>query len=122
MLKVFLLTLAISFNSYSKEFTRYLDDKNPRVKIEIKEHDGLWVNDQCINNFGKCLSFFINKNKAKKKAVKDPNLAGHPASSHCSAVGGTNEIFIDEQNNQHDYCIFKEGYIIDSWNLMKRFK
>lgn len=67
--------------------------------------------------------FFISNEKMQKKKIKkDTHQAGNPASIYCQSVGGVSEIYTDQENNQHDYCNFQDKYIIDSWNLLKRFK
>jgi putative hemolysin len=35
---------------------------------------------------------------------------------------GKNEIFKDKSNNEWDFCELKNGIVIDSWALYKRFK
>ncbi len=92
-------------------------------KINIVDLDGMSVNENCYAHKKDCFMFFINKEKApKKQSKKDPQQVGNPASIYCNSIGGVSEIYTDKENNQHDYCNFNESYIIDSWNLLKRFK
>lgn len=109
--------------AFAKEFTRFVGPKAELSKINIVELDGMWVNEFCYKHKKDCLMFFINKEKAPKKELKkDPLQAGNPASLYCNSIGGVSEIYTDAENNQHDYCNFNDKYIIDSWNLIKRFK
>jgi putative hemolysin len=117
-----LILFLFSQVAYSLELYRFIDDKNPKMIVTIYDLDGMSVNEKCFKEKAKCLTFFIEKTKHKKMFVKDKIQIGHPASENCSTLSGASEIFTDKENNQHDYCVFKEGYFIDSWNLLKRFK
>jgi putative hemolysin len=59
-----------------------------------------------------------NQDKTKTSQIQAP----HPASHFCIKSTGKSEIYYDSENNQHDYCVFENKFIIDSWDFYKRFK
>jgi putative hemolysin len=81
------------------------------------------VNKKCYAEKEKCFIYLIQKSKvAKNKKIKNKENFGNPASDFCDLSGGKSEIFTDKDNNQIDFCVFSNNYIVDSWNYLSSFK
>lgn len=60
--------------------------------------------------------------KMPSKYSQNTDQKGNPASDYCKNLKGKNEILKDKNNNEWDFCELKNGIVIDSWALYKRFK
>lgn len=64
----------------------------------------------------KCQALLSLKKKPVKSKIKNP-VSGNPSSTHCWDMGGKPRILKDKKNNEIDYCLFKDGSMIDGWDL-----
>jgi putative hemolysin len=87
-------------------------------KIQVTQIEKLWVNDICVKN-KKCQALETAKTK-KEMPVNNTGLAGNPASTYCLANKGVPRILKDEKRQEYDYCIFKDGSLVDSWDLYSK--
>lgn len=118
MKKLLLLINLISFNAQAEVLFHKIN-KGPAKKIKITKLNGFHVNDECLKNKAECLSLISNLPKMPMKTpeVKDPRVLGNPASDFCSANNGSAEILQDKRNNEYEYCVLKEKYLVDSWDF-----
>ena len=102
-------------NVNAESYTHYLDRKTAK-QVEILEKNKLHINEKCFNEFQKCLEFL--KIQAPK-SISNPEvskLLENPASRFCKLAKGRAEIFMDKKNNQYDFCVFSNQYIVNSWD------
>ena len=87
------------------------------VPVKIQEYNGLKLTRDCFKSkIPKCDAFVATTKKTLISKSKIP-LAGHPAARLCLDRDGLNRIVKDKDNKQYDYCLFKDGSMIDAWNL-----
>lgn len=96
------------------EFLYYKDDKYHSVRVERIEGNQ-YIN--CKNKKCDALNFLNGKS-----VVRKPNAtpeAGHPAAQYCWDAGAENRILKANtpDHDQSDYCLFKDGSMVDSWDL-----
>jgi len=113
-----MLTLLISTHAYCEIFVQDLS-KGKTLKIDIQLLNGLHVNKECVDHKKECLKYILElSNKSTSLSKKEHSLVlGNPASTFCNNNKGKSEILRDSKNNEYDYCVLKEKYIIDSWDL-----
>lgn len=90
-----------------------------KQKFKVEKLEGLQVNGECLKAREACLAMLA---KAPAPIPKGPeNTVGHPASKYCHAKGGASVILIDVKHNQYDYCLFQNKYLVDSWDLYRKY-
>jgi putative hemolysin len=111
----FLFLSILSFSAKAEVFTHKISS-SPAREIKIEKLNGLHVNIECIQNKNECLSL-VKTSVKNSKTKKESHVLGNPASDFCIANNGKSEILKDKNNNEYDYCIFKDKYFVDSWNF-----
>ena len=114
-----LLKLIIALNSFAYAYPSQLklwkDDKY--IPVVIKEHQGLHLSDVCLKKSpANCDAFNATKVVTTASATRTGTV-GHPASRYCHDKNGVVRILISNDNKQYDFCLFKDGSMIDSWEL-----
>lgn len=98
--------------------TLYLPGSEKKIPIEIVTKDKVKINSLCSKLDKKCKALIATKIKLTKTKHQD---GSHPASIGCERKGGESIILQDEKRNDYDYCLFKDGSMIDSWDLEKSY-
>ena len=95
-----------------------MSDEGKEVSIEMKKTGKFLVDEKCFNQQKNCLSL---KSVGKFSGVKrtPAELVGHPASQHCSDLGGEVLVLRDKDQNQWNFCKFGDGSMIESWSLFR---
>ena len=83
-------------------------------KVKLTVIDKVSVNDTCVKN-KKCAALVAAA--TKKTLPPTEGLAGNPASNYCVEQKGVPRILKDEKRNEYDFCLFKDGSLVDSWEL-----
>ncbi len=96
--------------------------KHDESKINLVDLDGMLVNEKCKTDSINCFKTLMTLKKMPTKFSQQAEQKGNPASDYCKMLKGKNEIFKDKSNNEWDFCELKNGIVIDSWALYKRFK
>jgi len=112
-----LFGIIITPNIFAEEFI-----KHDESKITLVELDGMFVNEKCKSESVKCFKALMALKKMPQKFSQNEEQKGNPASEYCQSLKGKSEIYKDKSNNDWDFCEFKNGFLIDSWALYKRFK
>ncbi|MFS4460662.1 DUF333 domain-containing protein [Bdellovibrio sp. HCB2-146] len=87
-----------------------------------KEYQGMRFTEGCLEkNPPTCDAYKATLTPAIEKKKFPTPLVGHPAAQYCLDAGGENRIAKGRQNEQYDYCLFKDGSMIDSWDLYFKF-
>ncbi len=110
----------------ASELYKFTNQNKNKEIIKVEQLEGMRVNQTCYKNQKECFSYLIkaaslgnnNKNNPRPKS----SFARHPASAFCNLSTGLSEIYYDQENNQHDYCVINKKFIIDSWDFYRRFK
>jgi hypothetical protein len=111
-------TMVFSLISNASEFKlKKFDVKLDKdVDVTVVELGKNRLSKSCLKSGNQCLAIL-----ALKKKVSEPSppteLLGHPAARYCQSHDATNLIFIDQKKNEFDYCLFKDGSFINSWDL-----
>lgn len=92
-----------------------------KKKIQFQKLEGLTVNAECAREAKLCLEL-ISKAPVKTETPGPLGTLGNPASKYCGSKGGASVILEDKGHNQYDYCVFKEKYLVDSWDLYRKEK
>lgn len=98
---------------------RMAEGKNKTLKIST--FDKLHVNAECLQEKKTCLKL-IEKFRAVRFEKEQSGQLGNPASHFCQNAGGEILILEDKKHNEYDYCKISEKYMVDSWDLYRRFK
>lgn len=106
----------------ASDFFIYWIDSNKSEKIAISKMEGLSVNDSCAREKKECFSAIEQGLLENSSIKKDKSQAGNPASLFCQRIKGINIILQDERKNEYDYCKLDNKYLIDSWQLYKKYK
>lgn len=108
-----------TFALLAEEFTFHLS-KTKSTKISIQRLNGIQVNAECLKEKKACLKIIDAAKKRKADMKKNKEGAfGNPASLNCEAHQGDPEILTDKKNNEYDYCLFDNKFLLDSWDLME---
>jgi putative hemolysin len=117
---LFFFIFILSFSSLlADEYLRHTAN-NKIGSIDIYSVDNLHMNKLCSEEINKCL-LYLRAAKGNTKRQLNPEHSPNLASDFCKKAGGHSEIFSDRKNSQYDFCVFKNGYIIDSWEYFQRF-
>jgi len=90
--------------------------------LNLTQLDSMKVNEVCHKNEKDCLLQIKIGLKNKPKSEVDHIQAGNPASQFCHQLGGASLIVEDKIRNEYDFCKFSGKYLIDSWDLYKKYK
>lgn len=116
LLTFFLLT---SVHAEDLQFSKMDYTKKKEIsisKITLKKFNNFLVNESCIKRPDQCLALQKTK-ELPPSSKKDFPIAVHPASERCILLNGRNIILQNMKNEDFDFCEFKDGSFIDSWNL-----
>lgn len=122
----FILTLMISFliaqDSLAREktFLKRKYEGSPEQLI-FYDLEKMSVSKKCVQSGKKCL-MLLDDRFQNKKDIKESGYAGNPASLLCRSMSGNSLVLEDKKMNQYDFCEITEGIIVDSWDLVKRYK
>ena len=116
-MKYYLILLILTINSAMAK-TLYLPSSKKSVPIEILTKDNVKINSLCLKLDKKCKALMATKLKINKVKHQD---GSHPASVGCEQKGGESIILQDDKRNDYDFCLFKDGSMIDSWDLEKSY-
>ncbi len=88
--------------------------------LKTKKYEELILSESCFKS-GKpqCQAYQVSLKKVPSSLPKT-SMAPHPAAHYCQDVGGNNRIAKDATGAQYDYCLFKDGSLIDSWSLYNK--
>jgi hypothetical protein len=112
-------TVPLARANQPSEFTTFKDGKYESVKVQ--EHEGFHLSEACFKTkTPKCQAWEATQKKVTASKSKIP-LEGNPAARFCLDHEGLNRILIDKSNKQYDYCLFKDGSMVDAWDLYYHF-
>ena len=101
------------------ELKVFKKDKYETVKIQ--EHKGLRLSGECFKTkTPKCQALDESARKVTPSKSAIP-LEGNPAARLCLDHGGLNRILLSSDQKQYDYCLFKDGSMVDAWDLYNHF-
>lgn len=114
---VILSLLFISNVSAAQNLRLY--DGNAYKPLALKKHQDLRVSADCFKKKPPtCEAVTVTTKKVKETPMQ--TAAAHPAAHFCQDAGGENRIAKDEKNAQYDVCLFKDGSMVNSWDLYKK--
>lgn len=118
-----MLLLFISFqNLYAEDFFMRMSAGKVNL-IQIEKFDSMKVSSACLKQSQQCSHLILKKFKSQRTFVSNKDAQfGNPASMFCKNGGGTNIILEDNKNNEYDFCKISENFLVDSWDLLKRYK
>lgn len=122
-MKTFSLFVLISFSShaFAAEGLRIYDGKDYK-NLAIKDYQGMSFTEECLQKIPPTCDAYKATLTQVIEIKKSPiPLLGHPAARYCLDAGGENRIVKGGKNEQYDYCLFKDGSMIDSWHLYYKF-
>ena len=109
---------------FAEEFTHKLALGSEK-KIEISLLKKFHVNSECIKNQQDCLNLLkvpTTSTSVNKIIKQDKQVRGNPASDFCNFKEGKSEILRDQKNNEYDYCLLSDKYLVDSWDFYTQNK
>ena len=111
----FFLIMMSVVNAQTTDLKMYKDGKY--IPVKTQEYKGLKLTQDCFKSkTPNCDAFSATTKKTLISKSKIP-LAGHPAARLCLDRDGLNRIVKDKDNKQYDYCLFKDGSMVDAWKL-----
>lgn len=112
---IFLILLATICYAYPT--TLKISQGEKYVDVRVREYEGLHLSEICFSKKNpKCDAYTATLTKSSPSITKT-GLLGHPASRYCNDKNGLARILIAEDKKQYDFCLFKDGSMIDSWDL-----
>lgn len=108
-----MIYLLLSFFAFAKEQDLKMFNKGKYESVQIKKIENVRVAN-CKNKNCQALKAL------KKKPTPTPKknvVSSNPSSAHCWDAGGKPRILKDKKNNEIDYCLFKDGSMVDGWDL-----
>lgn len=100
----------------------YIFNKDDQSKqFKIKEFGNLKLTEDCFQN-AKSLKPNCEAYTAALIKIEDSQYKqispyhNHQASLHCELIGGKNVIAKTSENNDMDFCLFKDGSMVSSWS------
>lgn len=104
-----------------KEHEYSLDKDNKIKTFGTRLYEGLLLSENCFkrkNAKPKCSAFSKSLKKITVKAEDNTESPYHNnlGSIHCKLLGGTGLIAKSHQNNESDFCQFKDGSMVSSWS------
>lgn len=114
MIQIFSLFVAIAFAGPA---TLKMYDAKKYVDVGIQTVDEMQFSKECFKGkVPKCDAYTATKRKVTPREPQT-EVIGHPAVRYCHDKGGIARILISSDNKQYDYCRFKDGSMIDAWDL-----
>lgn len=99
--------LSVAYGNY-----RYFN-KGTYESVTIVKVDNLKVNEMYrLKN--KCQALTIAKGKPHKAESSSGPVYHNAGASYCWDVGAKNRILKDAKNNEYDFCVFEDGFMIDA--------
>lgn len=93
------------------------------IQTKIEKIESLHVNEECFLHRQKCLRALQSGFSGHHKTVPPQDMQlGNPASTFCQMGGGVGVILEDQKRNEYDYCKVADKFLIDSWDLYKKYK
>lgn len=116
------LVIFVTFCAQAKSLDMHVDGKIK--KIEITEFIEMKLTKSCFKSSKtpQCQAYSATKKNIISLNKPNTPLAGHPAAYMCGSAGGVNRVLKDDKNNEYDYCEFKDGSMIDAWDLYEKIK
>jgi hypothetical protein len=112
----FILCLILSY-SFAYPSSLKVSEGEKYVNVKIKEHKNIHYNDICFKGPTiKCEAFEATKIKIELSESKT-GFVGHPAARYCHDRKAMVRILIAEDKKQYDFCLFKDGSMVDAWEL-----
>lgn len=121
MKKLVFIILSFSGLCFSQDFPEELYfqiTKSETRRVRIKSLDELRVSTNCFDKKKSCQKFFSAKQNIIHYKSK---LSGNPASIFCAEKKGVSVILRDDKKNEYDFCQFNDEYLIDSWDLFRKY-
>lgn len=84
------------------------------IQVKSAKLDGVTFSKECESKACQAWKVFKSPKSWTRPASK---LRGNPASKHCKAQGGKGIILRDAKKRQYDFCLFKDGSMVDAWGL-----
>ena len=89
--------------------------------FKVFEAEGLSLSSDCKVSTGKmkCQAF-----EASGKSIADVHFSDGrvtPASQLCSQLSGKNLIAFNSKKEEHNYCEFADGSLVNSWTLFYKY-
>ena len=121
---VVILCFAFSSVSFSAIPKLTMDDgKTGHKPVSLIEVDKVKVSASCKTGSGyKCMALTAVKKIGVTLSPPKTPLYGNPAARYCLDHGGLNRILKDNKRNEYDYCEFKDGSLVDAWDLLDAHK
>ena len=130
--RIFFISIFLNVMFLTTPFTFALDgqpvytlirrDLSQVSEIKVFGVDHTKVDESCLKKQDSCeaLKAYLKKPVASKE--KKSSLSGHPASQHCSAIGGKVLILMDAEKNQYNYCQFSDNTMVSYWDLYEKYR
>lgn len=99
-------------------YRRYIDTSY--VVVPMSDVSGVTVNEKCFKDSKNCKA--LKAHKPIESSDKKRALRGHPANDYCLEISGTPVVFIDQNNDQYNFCEFDDGTLAKSWQLLERYQ
>lgn len=113
---LYILTLGLQAQAAETQVMRLYNGKTKKYDdLKVVKIKNVWVTESCAKKTN-CEALMALTKKAPQ-AVSTNGLAGNPGSAYCMQKGGVARILKDTKNSEYDYCLFKDGSMVDSWNM-----
>jgi len=121
---LFLFAFLSASISYSAIPKLTMDDgKTGHKPVNLIEVEKVKVSASCKSGSSyKCMALSAVKRVGVKLSPPKTPLYGNPAARYCLDHGGLNRILKDSKRNEYDYCEFKDGSLVDAWDLLDAHK
>lgn len=117
----FLISIALCMVAFARPQEFKMSENKKYVEIKTRELEGLQLTTDCFKSAKpKCDSLAATTKKIAMSDSKIP-LTGHPAARLCLDYDGLNRILISKDKDQYDFCLFKDGSMINAWDLYYHF-
>lgn len=99
----------------------YSLDQNNKIKIFATTlFEGLLLSSDCFKSKSKKPTCDAYTKSLKTPPIKAEDATESPyhnnlGAIHCKLIGGTGVIVKSHQNNESDFCQFKDGSLVSSW-------
>ncbi|CAE78265.1 DUF333 domain-containing protein [Bdellovibrio bacteriovorus] len=89
--------------------------------LKVQEYQNLKLSVDCFKGKTPTCEAWSAAQKQAPRANLPQALAGNPAARYCLDAGGENRIAKSEKGGEFDYCLFKDGSMIEAWGLYLKF-
>lgn len=89
--------------------------------FKVFEAEGLSLSGDCKVSSGKmkCQAFAASTKSIADVHFSDARIT--PASQLCSQLSGKNFIAFNSKKEEHNYCEFADGSLVNSWSLFYKY-